>query len=288
MKFCLCVHDFRIKYYNKNDLNKLNTALQVNYKISTDFSGKYYCGLTIDWDYNRGYVEISMPGYIDKALTKFQHCPITPQYSPHEFPRPKFGQKIQYASDPDISGKTTPKQSKHLQSIAGTFLYYSRAIDPTMIVALNEIASVQSKPTKTTLKKCSQLMDYAATYPYAKIRYFFSNMVLHVDSDSAYLVQQGAKSRIAVYFILSSYPPPPPMIPKPAPNDAILVECKTLQTFVASAAEAKTGGLFHNSQMIIHIKQLLKSIGHKQPPTAIKTDNSTAVGPIYPVLSRIN
>ena len=30
-KFCLCVDDFRIKYYNKHDLNKLLTALQVNY-----------------------------------------------------------------------------------------------------------------------------------------------------------------------------------------------------------------------------------------------------------------
>ena len=169
-----------------------------------------------------------MPGYIDKALTKFQHCPTTPQYSSHEYPRPNFGQKVQYASDPDISGKTTPKQTKHVQSIAGTFLYYSRAIDPTMIVALNEIASVQSEPTKITLKKCSQLMDYAATYPCAKLRYFSSDMILPVDSDAAYLVQQCAKSCIAGYFILSSYPHPPPMIPKPVPNSPILVDCKTL------------------------------------------------------------
>ena len=53
-KFCLCVDDFGMKYFNKTELNHLITSLQANYKISTDFSGKNYCGLTIEWDYIRG------------------------------------------------------------------------------------------------------------------------------------------------------------------------------------------------------------------------------------------
>ena len=101
-------------------------------------------------------------------------------------------------------------------------------------------------------------------------------MVLHVDSDAAYLVQDNARSRIAGYYILSTYPPPPPAIPQPAPNAPILVECKTLRTVVASAAEAETGGLFHNGQTIIHIRRLLEALGHSQPPTPLKTDNSTS------------
>ena len=96
-------------------------------------------------------------------------------------------------------------------------------------------------------------MDYAATYPDVKLRYFASNMVLHVDSDAAYLVQTGARSRVAGYYILSTYPPPPPAIPKPTPNAPILVKYKTLRSVVASAAEAETGWLFHNGQMIIYI-----------------------------------
>ena len=187
-KFCLCVDDFGIKYYCKSDLNKLISALQVNYKISTDFTGRNYCGLTIDWEYDQGYVDISMPGYVHKALDKFQYEPKLPQYSPHEFVRPNYGHTIQFAKEPEKSPSTSPKQTKRVQAVAGTFLYYSRAIDPTMIVALNEIASVQSKPTYATIKKCERLMDYAATYPCAKLRYFATDMVLHVDSDAAYLV----------------------------------------------------------------------------------------------------
>ena len=51
---------------------------------------------------------------------------------------------------------------------------------------------------------------------------------------------------------------------------------KTLRSVVASAAEAETGGLFHNGQTKIHIRRLLQALGHPQPPTPLKTDNSTA------------
>ena len=119
-------------------------------------------------------------------------------------------------------------------------------------------------------------MDYAATYPNANLRFFASDMILHIDSNAAYLVQDNARSRIAGIYILSSYPSPAPTIPNPAPNATILVECKTLRSVVASAVEAETGGLFHNGQVAIHLRHLLQALGHTQPPTPLKTDNSTA------------
>ena len=86
----------------------------------------------------------------------------------------------------------------------------------------------------------------------------------------------GAKSRIAGYYYLSNHPfthNPPTNIPL---NGAILIECKTIRHVVASAAEAETGGLFHNAQTAIMIRNAITELGHKQPPTPIKTDNSTA------------
>lgn len=61
-------------------------------------------------------------------------------------------------------------------------------------------------------------------------------------------------------------------------NTPIHVECKTLRHVVASSAEAETGALFHNAQNIIAFRQALECLGHKQPPTPLKTDNSTACG----------
>ena len=42
-------------------------------------------------------------------------------------------------------------------------LYYARAVDPTMLVALSTIASEQASPTRETVKKVDQFLDYAAS-----------------------------------------------------------------------------------------------------------------------------
>ncbi len=47
---------------------------------------------------------------------------------------------------------------------------------------------------------------------------------------------------------------------------------------MSSAAEAELGALYINAREAIPIRHLLKEMGHKQPPTPIQTDNSTALG----------
>ena len=44
-----------------------------NNKNSIDWEGGNYYGLNLDWNYNKIYVDVSMPGYVAKALHKFQH-----------------------------------------------------------------------------------------------------------------------------------------------------------------------------------------------------------------------
>ena len=47
---------------------------------------------------------------------------------------------------------------------------------------------------------------------------------------------------------------------------------------MASAAEAEVGALYLNAQEVLCIWQCLIELGHLQPATPIKTDNSTAKG----------
>ena len=60
-----------------------------------------------------------------------------------------------------------------------------------------------------------------------------------------------------------------------------MVECKTLRHVVSSEAEAEIGGIFHNAQVAIPIRTLLRKLNHPQPPTLIKTDNARACGFIH-------
>ena len=135
---------------------------------------------------------------------------------------------------------------------------------------MSEIASLQAHPTEKTKEKADMLLDYLSANPDGKIRYHASDMMLHVDSDAAYLVAPNAKSRIAGYYYLGNEKKNNRL------NGAILVECRYLKHVVASAAEAETGGLFHNCQNAIYIRRLLEVLNHKQIPTPVKTDNSTA------------
>ena len=275
-KFCLCVDDFGVKYYSKEDANHLIAALQQNYDITIDWEGKHFCGLNIDWNYPDGYVDISMKHYVIKALQKLQHTfPKRPQYAPHKWTVPIYGQNRQYAPDPDTSALLPQKDIKRVQRVVGSFLYYARAVDNTILPALNEISATQSKPTLLTNEKINMLLDYLSTYPDAKIRFFASDMVLHIDSDAAYLVAPKARSRIAGYFYCSDKYEKNTK-PTPRLNGPVHIECKTLKHVVASAAEAETGGLFHNCQTGVYLKLMCEALAHEQPPTPSKTDNSTA------------
>ena len=101
-KFCLCVDDFGIKYFNLEDVTYLLTALKQYYKITEDWKGNNYLGLNLDWNYQQGYVDISMPGYIAKVLHKFRHMkPSKDQYAPHKWTEPVYGKQHQTAIKDD-------------------------------------------------------------------------------------------------------------------------------------------------------------------------------------------
>ena len=157
-------------------------------------------------------------------------------------------------------------------------MYYGRAIDYTILPALNEIASAQANPTGNTKKKAQQLMDYLNTYDNAYLRFYASDMILHVESNAAYLIAPKARSRIVGYYHLSDHPN---ITNSLRLNAAIQVECKTLQHVVSSSVEAEVAGIFHNATMALPMRHILISLGHPQPPTPIKTDNATATGFVY-------
>jgi hypothetical protein len=75
------------------------------------------------------------------------------------------------------------------------FLYYAGCVDSTMLTALGSIATQQVNPTKNTMIKVKQFLDYAATHPEAFVTYQASDMVLvAAHSDASYLSEANACS----------------------------------------------------------------------------------------------
>ena len=83
-----------------------------------------------------------MPNSVRKDLERFQHpMPPRPQHSHHKWLVPTYGAKVKYSPNATTTPKLDKRGITRMQSIAGTFLYISRAIDPTMIVSLYEIGA---------------------------------------------------------------------------------------------------------------------------------------------------
>ena len=100
---------------------------------------------------------------------------------PHNPTAPrKYGAASQEPTPQDTAPPTTKEEITRIQQVVGSILYYSRAVELTVIMALSTITSEQAKATKTTLKNVHQVLDYLATNIDAMIRFHASDMVLNI------------------------------------------------------------------------------------------------------------
>jgi len=275
--FSLVVDDFGVRYTNRADADHLIATLRTAYEVSLDWTGSRYCGLSLKWDYTNRTCDMSMPGYIDRALQRFQHVATTkPEHAPHPWQRPNFGAKTQFATIPDSSPALDVADKTRILEVLGTLLFYARAIDSTMLTAIGELATEQTQATKTTMDKLAQLLNYCASHPDATIRFTASDMILAVESDASYLSVVKGRSRAAGYFFLTNKTTSPfgPF----KPNGAVHVMCHIMREVLSSAAEAELGALFHNGKEACPLRIALEEMGHPQPATPMATDNNTASG----------
>ena len=111
-----------------------------------------------------------MPGYVNKAMQRFN---VTPSATPTESGTIDIPY-IKRSSQPQLpTTDTTPlldaNDTKFIQQVCGVFLYYSRAVDPTMLTPISKISPAQANPTAATLAATHKFLQYAASHPDASI-----------------------------------------------------------------------------------------------------------------------
>jgi hypothetical protein len=172
----------------------------------------------------------------------------------------------------DTSPPLDKKGKKYIQEVIGTFLYYARCIDSTMLPALGSLTTQQANPMQNTKKIVHKLLDYAATHPNAIITYRASDMALTGHNDASYLSETNARSRAGGHFFMSNDEA------IPGNNCAILTVSQIIKAVMLSAAEAEIKALYINCKEAIPARHTLEYLGHKQPPTPMQTDNTTGLG----------
>ena len=154
--------------------------------------------------------------------------------------------------------------------MTGTFLYYARAVDSTVLLSLSALASEQTSPTENIMKKVMLFINYAASQEEAVVTYHASDMVPACQSDTLYLSEPGSLSRVGGHFHLSND------VTMPANNGAVLNIAQIIRTVKTSVAEAEIGEMFINTWEAVPQRMTLVEMGHPQPRTPMQTKNSSA------------
>jgi hypothetical protein len=160
--------------------------------------------------------------------------------------------------DETTSPALSDKDVNKLQQLTGTLLYYDRAVDPTLIMPINVLASKQSKATAVTADKVIKLLNYCNTHPETKIRYHASDRILYIHSDASYLSEKEAKSRAGGFFYMGSST----KTEKKLTNGVMLIISKVLKHVMFSATEAEIGAVFINAKEGTFLCITLEELGH--------------------------
>jgi hypothetical protein len=213
-----------------------------------------YCGIKLTRDYTARTVDLSMSGYVVAVLHRFQHPhPARPHHAPYKMQPINYGAKVQFATPADTTTPLTDAEKLTLQQVIGCLLYYTRAVDPTMLVALSTLASAQATGTAATVEAVHRLLDYCATHPDAEVRFHASDMVLQVSSNASYLSELAARSRIGGHFYLGNNKEQQQQI-----NGPILCLSGIIKHVMSSAAEAEIGSIFSNAKEAAPLRVMLE------------------------------
>ncbi len=212
-----------------------------------------------------------MPGYVTKALTRFQHPPpVKSQDQPYPHAKPNYGAKTQHATTEDTTPPLEKAGKKFIQELCGVFLFLARGVDGGLLPALSTLASQQANPTEQMLALCKQFLDYMTSQDEAVLTYKASDMVLGIHSNASYSSKSKARSRVGGHMFMTGRDD------IPTNNGAILNILQIIRAVMSSTAKVELGTLFINAKTAVSMRHTPKELSHPQPPTPMQTDNKTA------------
>ena len=80
-----------------------------------------------------------------------------------------------------------PDHKNYVQAVDGTYLFYGRIVDYSILEQTNTIGQSQGNPTQDTLNQVNQLIGYIKEYPDTKLVITSNDMQLRVMYDALFM-----------------------------------------------------------------------------------------------------
>jgi hypothetical protein len=257
IRFTLVVDNFGVVWKIKEDLDHFIQTLTKLYQVKVNMECTMYLGMATRINRQKRHVTLTMPGYIEKLLKRVRPNGIKGAQTPAVYHPPNFKHAGTQAATVDLSPPASLVEKQLLQSVIGTLLYYTRAVDPSICMAVHELATNQSQPTMQDMNKMDRILQYVSIHQNMGIRYYASNMQCNMLSDTSYLSRPRTRSVMGWLNYLGC----PNGI-----NGPISCGSKMINCVVASVAEAELGGGFQAAQITLQHCRTLHDLGYPQLP----------------------
>ena len=165
ISFCLVVDDFGICYHRTADLNHLINALSDIFHVKVHPTGTKFLGLAVYHNRSTRTIALSYPGFIKALLTRVRSDGIKPADTPAIYTPPSYGRKgPQPATQLPPPAPASEDEVSQLRTIVGSLLYYSLAIDSTILPAVCALACQEACATEHLLKAADRLLGPATKW----------------------------------------------------------------------------------------------------------------------------
>jgi hypothetical protein len=282
ISFSLIVDDLGVKYVNNEDIQHLIDAISPRWKVKLNATGNRYIGMNLKWDYdpNNPSLEISNLETVPKSFARFdKDNNIKARKTPSKYTAPTYGYKeIEIASEQIESPTEVPDSKQHVQAVNGTYLFYGRIIDYSMLEQTNTIGQSQANPTTKTLEQVNHLLGYAKEYPDTKLVLHGNDMQLRVMYDASFMKASLGRSKGGIVYYMANINDPPELTPSIFDVDSFVIPI-----VCASVAEAEYATAFHGGQKAYFYRNVLDFLGYTQQATpfleTIKLQSTLATMP---------
>jgi hypothetical protein len=113
---------------------------------------------------------------------------------------------LQKPEPQDNTKKINAEDTKYIQRVTESFLYYGGVVGPLLLHALSKNTSTKTAPTENIKKQVDTFLNYMSWHPTVIVRLYTSDMILQVHSYTSYLTAPKAQSRTGVNFFIESIP----------------------------------------------------------------------------------
>jgi hypothetical protein len=160
-----------------------------------------------------------MPNYIPDMLSHLCPSGCGSASSPviYTFPASHTDMPSSLPPSTTLSPPVSSAENTWIQRVAGSLLFYARALDLSILTAVCQLSSYQSNPTQLDLTTAHRLLNDVSSHPDPHKTIHPSSMALWVCTDASYLSRPKAGS-VTGCWLLGWTRRPTTLPPQPTPR----------------------------------------------------------------------